>query len=248
VKKNKKTLTTFLLMFGTIAIGVVWWTNSNQKPELVSVNQWNQKVSAIEQENSKSDFQPEQARSIASVKNDQFLPKVSAINAKLKQDKSVLSKHRLAPAAGYRYKSLQPAKKSDFVSNEARYKFLDHFYAVANTPENRQLYPRAEMKLNYLIVESEAPLHGLLIVENEETGNLGIFTGVLKVKLNSLQDMETLINHNQYQIINIYDHIQVVQYQIDDVELAIKTYQQLRQNSQVQRVNLEILEYARTHR
>ena len=181
-------------------------------------------------------------RSIASVKKAHEIRKIAQVMPHKMFKEDIKKKSKQMKEGGYKYRSISPTQGPDFDNGLGQYKFLDHFYALKNTPENQQRYPDAQEKLGFLIIESELPIEGLAVVENADTGNLGIFTGILKVKLHSMQDVDFIIDHNQYQVGETYDHINLVQYQIDDVALAIKTHKKLQTHPKVIRASLEILD------
>lgn len=185
-------------------------------------------------------------RSIASVKKPSVSRRVPQVMDKKMFKDKIKKRSKMAKPNGYRYRSISPNQGSDFSSGVSNYKFLDFFYAIKDTPENRAQYPNAEAKLNHLIVESDTPIgDSLPVVENDDTGNLGIFTGILAVKLEDMSDADFVVGHSQYVIFETHDHINLVLYRIDDVGLAIKTNQQLQLNPKVISSSLEILEYQR---
>lgn len=207
---------------------------------------WNKQVDLIEG-NSNS-----RGRSIASVSKPSGTTNRRSGGRVIPHGKfkeQVKKKYKMGVDDSFTYKSIAPGLKSDFINGVSRYKFLDFFYAIKDTPENRKLYPNFEAKLGFIIVQSEVPITGSLpVVENEQTGHFGVFTGIIKAKLKDMNDAEFVIVHNNYQIVQRYDYIRLVQYQIDDVALAIATHQNLLQNPKVERSSLEILEYARSGR
>lgn len=237
-RKNYWPIVPLILILG------IYFYPKNKKDEVDlhgrKLSDFNKKANEVEG-NSKSYA----SRSIASVKKAQGLLKVAKVMPQKMFKEHIKNKAKLMKETGNKYRSIFPEQGSDFINGPGKYKFLDHYYALKNTPENRQRFPNAQIKLNYLIVESELPLEGLPVVENADTGNLGIFTGVLKVKLHSMQDIDFIIDHNQYQVGETYEHINLVQYQINDVALAIKTYKKLQSHPKAIRASLEILEFQR---
>lgn len=185
-------------------------------------------------------------RAIASIKEAKVKRKVAQVMDKKMFKDKIKKRSKSANPSGYRYRSISPNQGSDFNNGVGNYKFLDYFYAIKNTPENRTQFPNAQEKLDFLIVESDLPLvDSLPVVENADTGNLGIFLGVLNVKLHDLNDADFVIGHSDYEILKIHSQTNLVQYTIDDIAIAIKTNQQLQSNPKVIRASLEILEYQR---
>ena len=204
------------------------------------LSKWNKEVEQIEGGKSPS-------RAIASIVNKNIHRKNTKVIPYKKFKKDTKYKMKNAKQKSFKYRSISPDQGPDFQNGVGNYKFLDFFYAIANTEENRKIYPEAQIKLGYIIVESETPItDALAVVENADTGHLGIFTGILKVKLKDMQDVDQVIEHNQYEIEITHDHISLVQYRIDDIALALKTHEELTSNPKVKRVSLEILEYQRT--
>ena len=243
MKKQKKSLKPYIV--SSLAVGFfLFYGVKDQGPQLHSHSKvFNQAAVAIEKTN------PSNSRSIASLPTRNVQDKRNRKIAPTQFEIEKKRKFKISPDQAYSYKSLSPGQGPDFQNGVSRYKFLDHFYAIKNTAENRNRSPSGVVKLGYLIVKSETPIaDSLAVVENTQTGHLGIFTGILKVKLQSMQDIDFVIGHHDYQVIGLFDHINLVQYQIDDIGLAIKTNQQLQTNPKVVRASLEILEYARHHR
>lgn len=239
--KNKKKVSISLSITLALSFFIYTYFNDNHLEKKNSVSNWNQKVDFIK------DKSKNNSRSIASVKVKQKLDhRIKIIstydNPKKKNDRKVNSVSLINLAPG---EKIDP----DFGNAGVGYRFKDHHYAIKDTAENRNDYPEHIKKLNFLIVKSDTNIYNSLsVVVNTQTGNEGIFTGVLKVKLTDNKYINDIIDHNNYQITQSYDHINVTHYLIEDVKLAVKTQKLLLSNPYVKRVSLEILEYARTHR
>jgi hypothetical protein len=223
-----------------LTIFIYNYKTENQSLNNISVSKWNQKVNSIKKAKNKS-------RSIASVKSKNKLdPRIKIIstfkNPKRKNDRKVNSVSLIDLAPGERI-------KPDFGVGGVGYRFKDHYYAIKDTPENRSDYPNHKSKLRYLIVKSKTQIYDSLpVVVNTQTGNDGIFTGILKVNLTDIKYINDIIDHNNYKVTQSYDHIHWAQYLIEDVKLAVKTQKALSSHPYVSKVSLEILEYTRTHR
>ncbi len=126
---------------------------------------------------------------------------------------------------------------------------LENYFAVIDSKENRQRFDKFERKLGYLFVRGQMkPMDAVVVTQNKDSGALGIMTGVLTVKLYDFSEYQNLIDHSNFSISQLYDHIKVVHYRIDSSELAISTYESLKGHPNIQRMSLEILEYSRFHR
>lgn len=241
-RKNKQK--TMGLGVVALAISLFYYMNSAKNTDSsksVSINEWNKKVSKVKAKKPMS-------RSIASVKKNKVKldPRVKVIttykNAQKKKDRLISDKSKIKLPSGV-------VIKSDFKIDGLGYRFVDFKYAVIDNEENRKDYPNFKAKNQYLIVESDSVIYNSLpVVVNSETGNEGIFTGIIKVKLTDLRYIDNIMNHNNYTVTKTYDHIQVVHYKIDDVPLALETQNFIAKSPYVLRSKIEILEYSRTHR
>jgi hypothetical protein len=241
MKSKKKQVSTWLICVLAISFFIYSSVDQVISVDDISVSGWNKKVESINKKSKKN------SRSIASVKTKRKLdPRIKVIstfnNPERENDRKVNSVSLISLAPGQK---IEP----DFGSGGVGYRFKDHFYAIKDTPENRNDYPNHTLKQTYLIVESESHIYNSLsVVVNSQTGNEGIFTGILKIKLTDIKYINDIINHSNYQITQSYDHINVAHYLIEDVNLAVKTQKLLLAHPYVKRVSLEILEYARSHR
>lgn len=239
--EKKKKIKIFITTSLVITIGIAFCPKaidhikSSSKKNL-SVNEWNEKVNLVKKP----------GREIASVKDSKLdirVKKVASFNNKQRDlDRKISSQMKI---------HLEKNEKinPDFQNDSVGYRFVDYFYAIKDSEENRKRFPGADSKLGYLIVESKVQLEdGKSVVLNSETGNIGIFTGILKVKLSDINYAHQIIPHNNFIITNSYDHINVVHYEIADPILAIETQKKILLNPYVKRVRVEILEYQRTGR
>jgi hypothetical protein len=240
-KKNILFSIIFLLLVGGFI--TTKYFNTSQQQKSIQLTRWNKTVDEI-----KSKEKQKAKRSIASINNPDNKKNLSII-AHEKFKNQIKQQYKMGKDESFQYKSLAPGRRADFKNSTSSYKFLDHFYAIKDSPENRKNYPEHQEKLSYLIVKSQTPvLESLPVVENENTGHLGVFTGILKVKLKDINDSDFIIGHNNYQVVKRYEHIHIAHYHIEDVALAISTHQTLLQNPKVLRATLEILEYSRYQR
>ena len=164
---------------------------------------------------------------------------------RLKQ--KIVAKERTVNPDGQKYESLQPRSPIEFENtNGMSYKKLAGFYAVKKTADNEDLYAGADYKLGYFIIKSDTPVAGAsVVVENSDTGALGIFTGIIKVKLKDLNEARQILSHQDYEVSKIYDHISVVFYQFDDFDITLNSLAEFREHPGVKRANIEVLEYVR---
>ena len=239
--KRKKKIKIFLTTSIVITLGIVFGPKAidhinSKAPRDLSVSEWNKKVDLIKSP----------TRSIASVKEPKLavrIKKVASFNNKQRDiDRKISSSMKI---------KLEKNEKinPDFQNDSVGYRFVDHYYALKDNPENRNRFPSAKKKLGFLITESKIPVQDAkAVVLNSETGNIGIFTGILKVKLSDINYAHQIITHNNFIITNTYDHINVVHYEISDPVLAIETQKKILLNPYVKRVRLEIIEYQRTGR
>ena len=159
----------------------------------------------------------------------------------------IIAKERTVNPDGLKFESLQPRATVEFENtNGMSYKKLAGFYAVKKTADNEDSYAGADYKLGYFIVASETPITGAsVVVENSDTGALGIFTGIIKVKLKDLNEARQILSHQDYEVSKIYDHISVVFYQFDDFDITLNSLAEFREHPGVKRANIEVLEYVR---
>jgi len=201
--------------------------------------------------------------SITKVKTEQIDRTVSSIPVKVKKNTSNRVVKKLLPTVPIsRFKNEQKLIHRRIPSSSKLKKIkmnssvsigdhilLEDYFAVIDSKDNRERFPKFESKLGYLIVRGELkPADSLAVTQNKDSGALGIMTGVLTVKLYDFAQYHNTIEHSNFSISNVYDDIKVVHYKIDSSELAISTYEGLKSHPNVQRVSLEILEYSRFHR
>ena len=130
--------------------------------------------------------------------------------------------------------------------NGNEYKLIKDYVAVKKTKENENDYPDAELKLGYFIVPvNQAPNDAQTLLENASTGNIVIFTGLIKVKLTDIRQAESLISSVSYHIPVKYEHIGLVMYKFDSYQDTMDAKRELDRSQFVQRATIELLEYAR---
>tara|TARA_B100001971_G_scaffold111191_1_gene102113 strand:- start:57104 stop:57862 length:759 start_codon:yes stop_codon:yes gene_type:complete len=130
--------------------------------------------------------------------------------------------------------------------NGNQYRLLNDFVAVKKTKENENDYPDAKIKLGHFIVPAElAPSDAIPLMENAQTGNIAIFTGLIKVKLTDMRQAESLISQVRYDIHLRYEHIGLVMYKFSSYEDTMLAKRELDQSSYVRRATIELLEYER---
>ena len=134
---------------------------------------------------------------------------------------------------------------------ESDYLLLKNSFALKATDENKKRYPDHSEKLGYIIIDSEAgekPIDALGVTVNKDSGSRGIMTGIITVKFEDLSLHTQLFSSQDYTVINIYEHINLVHYQFDSIEQVVLSFSEIQGNSNVRRSSLEILEYVRRHR
>lgn len=209
----------------------------------------------------------ELARDIAAAAEATTHEKNGAISFEKKIDSTDISnkkfvRHREQAGFEFRQKRSsqqvgQPPIKGDFFDeySESSYHLEPRFYALRNTSKNRRDYPNALEKNGYLIIAAEsfsgddflADEDGpKAVVKNAQTGALGVFTGVLKVKLFSFENLDALADNYAAQVREGYPEISVGLLQFDSYEEALMAYKSLREHPWIQRVNVEVLEHERS--
>jgi hypothetical protein len=140
-------------------------------------------------------------------------------------------------------------------SNESKYILAEELYAIKkskiNDPSSLNIL---EEKLGYYIMESDSGIEddAIRILQNQETNTYAIFTGILKVKLKDLKDIDSIFGDTSYEIKSTYDDINVVMYKFYNFEETMEAFDSLNStpkvNSKIHRVTIELLEYERTHK
>lgn len=206
--------------------------------------------------NTKENEKPELAvskatrRSLASVnnksnnvhKNDEKINKLFQRLAPVKKDISD------APSLA------EASELTEFITNESQYNLMQDYYAIKKSEvSNSEDLDIVEQKLGFLIVKADEqmrPQNTLRVVYNGDTKSKAIFTGVLKVKLTDMKDKDSLFGDIAYQVLDTYEDIRVVHYQFDSYEEAMEAYNLVSQDEDLQqlieRINIELLEFARS--
>jgi hypothetical protein len=232
MSKNKKFIILFIFFTGAI------WFSFEPAEELREISISDSKFEQIDR-----------AVSSISVKDSMPAPKKRAkkllptIPISIFKNEQKLN-HRRIPSSSKLIKN----KEKSLIS-VGDHHVLDNYFAVPDSKDNRERFPKFESKLGYLLVKGEfRPADSLAVTQNKDSGALGIMTGVLTVKLYDFADYQNTIDHSNFTISEVYDHINVVHFKLDSSKLAISTYEALKVHPNVQRVKLEILEYSRFHR
>ena len=107
----------------------------------------------------------------------------------------------------------------------------------------------AQLKNNYYIVEGDdAPRDALRVMENANTGEYAIFTGILKVKLENMSFLDEILTSYDCVVESSYPHINVAMIKFSEYELTLKAHNELQKIEWVKRSEVELLEYSRGSR
>lgn len=137
-----------------------------------------------------------------------------------------------------------------FKSSGLNYKIVPHYKVVTiNQLSIYKDYRLIEKKFNMAIIETDEYVESnKWVVYNTQTEQLGILTGIIKAKLANSSHKYKLAdkyNLNIYQDIN---HLNLVLYQISDLQQLENTLEQLKLQTGVVRVSAEILETNYQHK
>ncbi|MBC76921.1 MAG: hypothetical protein CME64_12985 [Halobacteriovoraceae bacterium] len=136
-------------------------------------------------------------------------------------------------------------KVADLNVGGESYHLLENKFAV-----NAQEYdvpPAGSDKINnhYIVDGIDAPRDALRVLENAKTGGLAVFTGILKVKLSDMSQLDILLSQYDCVVENSYPHINVVLIKFSDYELTIQAHEEISKLEWVIRSEVELLEYSR---
>ncbi len=139
-------------------------------------------------------------------------------------------------------------KDSDLSFQNQSYYLLENKFAVSaqdmDTPPSG-----AQLKNNYYIVEGDdAPRDALRVMENANTGEYAIFTGILKVKLENMSFLDEILTSYDCVVESSYPHINVAMIKFSEYELTLKAHNELQKIEWVKRSEVELIEYSRGSR
>lgn len=159
----------------------------------------------------------------------------------------LVKKMRSANPKGFKYAQISN-KSAPLIKNPygKTYRIVDDYVAIRATAKNKEQYKGATYKLGHFIVPKEmASNESLFVVENTETGHLGILTGVITMKVKDLSELNYLLNHSNYEVKNIYEHINVAHFAFFDLDILLQSFETLSTHNQVIRAKIEVLEFER---
>ena len=146
---------------------------------------------------------------------------------------------------------LNDFKFGDIIKNgKSRYKVLDHYKVVLKSQLDQVQYDRiVSNKFNFVIIETDFEVpNNYKVLKNQETGQLAILTGIIKVKLSDIALMSQLESQFSLKISQEFSHINLVLYQSDNLQGIENTLEQIKLQTGVVRANLEILETEYKHK
>lgn len=149
-----------------------------------------------------------------------------------------------------------------FESREVSFEKVDNFFAILPEDYLPNNYEKVQ-ELNGLYIVSyngSKPVDALDVVKNNETGNLAIFTGILRVKLKDYDQAKGLIelinedisaqNKKVEASVSLeFEHINIASYKFDNYESTIFVYKLLQTEpfeGLVERVTVDLIEWKRT--
>ena len=147
-----------------------------------------------------------------------------------------------------RYQKIASRREPDFLAESgSSYYLLEDTYAVPAIEGSP--IPGAELKNNHYIVKGDrAPIDALKVVQNTQTGELAIFTGIVKVKLRDSSYVDEILNNYDCELEKSYGHIETYFFKFDDYEQTIEANRELMNAHYVLRSEVDVLEYSRKAR
>ncbi|MFT6633018.1 MAG: hypothetical protein ACJAS4_002987 [Bacteriovoracaceae bacterium] len=153
-------------------------------------------------------------------------------------------------------------ESNKFEANEIQFEKIENFYAIFPEDYLPNNYEKVQ-ELNGLYIikyDGDIPDGALSVVKNNDTNNLAIFTGILRVKLkdfDSADGLMDLINQGivkdskkvDPEINTDLSHIRVATYKFSNYENTIFVYNILRTEAfenLVERINIDLIEWKRT--
>lgn len=140
-------------------------------------------------------------------------------------------------------------KKGDYLFNEQGYSLLDGVYAIAKKDVNPEDYNVYTEKFGHYIVynESVKPAGALSVVASEN-GNVGIFTGILKLKLADMSYADLLPLSGAHEVTYRNTDINIIRVKFSSFEETMSAYNNLKADPNIKRVQVEVLETERVSR
>lgn len=231
-----------LLFFLVLCAVFVFWKSESEKNHFV---QFNHKKTF--------EFTPTKVpkREVASVQDRRHGSPSRAKNRPIKESVQKVQNEGIQSLKDYKQSKktggITP-KVSDLSFENQSYYLLENKFAVSaqdiGTPP-----AGAQLKNNYYIVEADdAPRDALRVMQNANTGEYAIFTGILKVKLENMSFLDEILTNYDCVVESSYPHINVALIKFSDYELTLKVHSELQKIEWVKRSEVELLEYSRGSR
>jgi hypothetical protein len=251
MKKEHKHSIIFTI-FLIITLGSVYFFSSSSPANKFSKYIIHSKGSSLEQQ-SILESNTRTERAIASKQEN--LIQMTKLHSKIQREAKAINQSNLKYKMRGTFAAINSHQKSQssiiISSNESNYSLLENLYAIkkSEVKDTEDLNIKEE-KLGYYIVSSDLsiPEDAIRVVQNQETNTYAIFTGVLKVKLNDMAVVDSVLSDFSYDIQNTYEDINLVMYKFYTFDETMDAYNSLKNNSKVNRVTIDLLEYERSHR
>lgn len=242
IMKRRKTIILVAMCFFTGLLYMYWHSKENiMESEVVELQV---KPRGPASKFYKKATSSKDVKDISLVKKRKF----SKLLAQKLHAQKVSEKARL-PSSGKRFDLLNSKKKSDFKTAEGQsYHRIERLFAVKK--DDYPEFKGASEKLGFYILDAESlkrsvPPESLSVVENNETGALGIFTGLISVKFYDLEALKDLSLSVSFNVKIRFDHIAIAHLEFDSYEDTMIAYRELSSIKEVQRVSVEVLEFTR---
>ncbi|MCO4754416.1 MAG: hypothetical protein KC478_08025, partial [Bacteriovoracaceae bacterium] len=140
-------------------------------------------------------------------------------------------------------------REPDFLSESgSSYYLLEDSYAV-EAVEGMAPIPGAQLKNGHYIVKGDrAPVDSVRVVQNSQTGELAIFTGIVKVKLTDSSYVDDILDNFDCELDKSYEHINTFFFKFDSYDQTLEANRQLSDAAYVLRTEVDVLEYSREAR
>jgi hypothetical protein len=166
--------------------------------------------------------------------------------AKLK--KGTLSRFQgKLPSLNYRKESLAASNALKIKQqNGTTYYKLPDFFAITDNDQNRDSFPNAYPKLGHLVIEgSQRPDSYFEVLENADTGSIGVFLNEIKIKFKE-GSMITSGLFDSAEVVQEYPDTGLVIVGVKNLQEAQKIKEKLAGESAIKRINFEVVEVVRS--
>lgn len=131
----------------------------------------------------------------------------------------------------------------------SEYAVVKNYHAIESTEESRAQFPNARVFAGHLFVEADAPFgDSLKVVQQKENRNLGIVTNVLKISFRGVINWESLSELDPYDIVLQDEELSKVFLKFRNYDALLRSYHHIKNNSDVRRAEIDILEHIRHSR